>query len=216
MREIARLLDCNYKTVYLKFKWLGLRAKNHHSKQQLSAETLIFDEQESIEHTKLKPLSIALAVNESYQILGVKVGTIPAKGHLSLISKRKYGYRENESELKTKELLQEIQAQLVSPPKLIKSDAKYSYKKAVKSLFPKVPYEQHPSKENKEKRREQKYLKSEKLIHDPLFEVNHMCAVLRDHVKRLTRKSWCTTKFKEHLELNLYLYIAKANRYRFL
>ena len=77
-------------------------------------------------------------------------------------------------------------------------------------------YKQYLASSNKEKRREQKYLKSEKLIHDPLFEVNHTCAVLRDHIKRLARKSWCTTKLKEHLELNIYLYIAKKNKYRFI
>ena len=35
------------------------------------------DESESIEHTKLKPLTIALAVSDDYKILGVKVGKIP-------------------------------------------------------------------------------------------------------------------------------------------
>lgn len=35
------------------------------------------DESESIEHIKLKPLTIALAVGDDYKILGVKVGKIP-------------------------------------------------------------------------------------------------------------------------------------------
>ena len=216
MRETARVLGCNYKTVYLKFKWLGTRAQEFHLSQKLKAETIYIDEQESIEHTKLKPLTIALAVNEDYKILGAKVGSIPAKGHLAAISYKKYGYRENESTLKTKELLLQIKEQLSTPLKTIKSDEKPSYKKLIKTLFPATTHEHHLAQENKEKRREQKYLKSEKLIHDPLFPVNHMCAVLRDHIKRLTRKSWCTTKVKEHLELHLYLYIAKTNEYRFL
>ena len=215
LREIARLLGCNYKTVYYKFRWLGFRAKEFHKKQILKASEIYFDEMESIEHTKLKPLTIALAVNENYQILGVQVGSIPAKGHLAQISQKKYGPRANESSEKTKELLVNIKEQ-VSSVFSIKSDAKPLYTKLVKEILPAVSYEQFPSRDNKEKRREQKYLKSEKLIHDPLFPLNHTCAVLRDHIKRLTRKSWCTSKVKEHLELNLYLYIAKVNKYSFL
>lgn len=216
MREAARFLECNYKTVYRKFRWMGLRAKDFHNRQKLEADTVLFDEQESIEHTKLKPLSIAVAVSDTYQILGIQLGSIPAKGHLAAISYKKYGYRPNESEIKTKELLSQIKRQLCSPPKLLKSDQKPSYTKLVKNIFPEVSYQQYRSAENKEKSREQKYLNTEKHKHDPLFEVNHMCAVFRDHIKRLARKSWCTTKLKEHLELNLYLYIAKNNGYKFL
>lgn len=216
MRETARILNCNYKTVFLKFLWLSRRAKEHHLKQVFKVNTILFDEMESIEHTKLKPLTIALAVSDQYQILGVQVGQIPAKGHLAEISYKKYGFRKNESSQKMRELLSQIQQQLSSIPSIIKSDAKPSYKEMVKAIFPTTKYEQHISKSNKEKRREQKYLKSEKYIHDPLFEVNHICAVLRDHIKRLARRNWCTTKLKDHLELGLYLYIAKRNQYRFI
>ena len=61
MRETARVLNCNYKTVYSKFLWLAKRAKDIHSKQVLSAETVFFDETESIEHTKLKPVTAPIA-----------------------------------------------------------------------------------------------------------------------------------------------------------
>ncbi len=197
MRETARVLECNYKTVFLKFLWLSQRAKEHHLKQKFKVGTILFDEMESLEHTKLKPLTIALAVSDDYQILGVQVGTIPAKGHLAGIALKKYGYRKNESLTKTKALLSQVAGQLIAPITLIKSDAKPSYKSLVTKIFPDTTYEQHLSKSNKEKRREQKYLKSEKHVHDPLFEVNHICAVLRDHIKRLTRRSWCTTKIKQ-------------------
>ncbi|AHI06085.1 putative transposase [Bdellovibrio bacteriovorus W] len=215
LREIARLLNCNYKTVYYKFKWLGPRAKEFHKNQHFNSKEVFFDEMESIEHTKLKPLTIALAVNEHYQLLGVQVGSIPAKGHLANIAYRKYGYRANESSDKINELLLSIRSKVESIQE-IKSDAKPLYKNLVKNIFPNVPYKQFTSRDNKEKRREQKYLSSEKRIHDPLFPLNHTCAVLRDHIKRLARKSWCTSKIKEHLELNIYLYIAKLNQYRFM
>ncbi|MBO9665799.1 MAG: hypothetical protein J7501_03190 [Bdellovibrio sp.] len=216
MRQIARILECNYKTVHDKIQWMGIRAKDRNSKQDLTSETLFIDEMETIEHTKLKPLTIAVAVNENYKILGVRVGTIPAKGKTAAISYKKYGYRENQSAEKTKELLSQISQQISKPFSVIKSDAKPSYSKIINEAFPNTPYQQFIAAENKEKRREQKYLKSEKLIYDPIFPVNHTCAKFRDHIKRLSRRNWCTTKIKENLELHLNLYIAYTNNYNFL
>jgi transposase-like protein len=216
MRRTARLLKISYTTVYKKFLWLSERAHEFHSLQTFTCEELQFDEMESIEHTKLKPLTIALAVDEGYRILGAKVGSIPAKGLLADISLKKYGPRDNESTLKTTELFLELKSKLLCYPNLIKSDLKPSYGKLVRDHFPKVPYEPSLSRGNKEKLREQKHLKQEKQCFDPMFALNHRCAMLRADIKRLTRRSWCTTKLKEHLERHLHLYIAYNNSYRFL
>jgi hypothetical protein len=35
---------------------------------------------------------------------------------------------------------------------------------------------------------------------DPLFSLNHTCAMQRDKVKRLSRRTWCTTKKPERLQ----------------
>jgi hypothetical protein len=216
IRRIAKNLGCTYKTAFLKYKWVGKAAKEYCLKQKFSVDTLQFDELLTIEHTKLKPLSVAIAVSDDYKILGVQVGTIPASGKLAAISRNKYGPREDESLQKTKELLTQVSSQLSSPLKSIKSDAKPGYKSIIKEIYKDTPYEQFIAEEHKEKKREQKYLKSQKHIHDPLFAVNHMCARLRDHTKRLARRSWCTTKLKENLELALYIYIARNNGYKFL
>jgi hypothetical protein len=169
---------------------------------------------ESIEHTKLKPLTIAVALSDDYQILGVKVGRIPAKGHLSDISLKKYGPRENESDQTVDHLLKNLKLKPQGTSFLIKSDAKPNYRKYVKKYFPKNPYQTFHSGENKEKRRLMKYTTLEKRIFDPLFATNQRMAKFRDHIKRLTRRSWCTTKIKENLEKHLYLYIADNNGYR--
>ena len=215
MRQTAKNLHVAYMTIYNKFLWLSEKASEFHSLQKFTCKELQFDETESIEHTKLKPLSIAVAVTESYQILGIKVGSIPAKGRLAEISYKKYGPRINESSLKVKALLEEIQSQLLFNPVVIKSDQKPSYKNIVKKVFPKILYEQHLSRGNKEKRREMKYHKQEKKIFDPLFALNQRCAKFRDHIKRMARRSWCTTKRKDHLEKHFMLYIARNNDYCF-
>jgi len=180
------------------------------------AKRLSLPELFSIEHTKLKPLSIAIATDEKYRILGVQVGKIKASGLLASISYRKYGPRPNESFQKVQALLNAVNSQLKRLPNVIKSDAKTDYKRAVRNTFPITPYLKYSGQEFKEKKREQKYLNQEKRIHDPIFAINHTCARLRDHTKRLARRSWCTTKIPDHLELGIYLYIAKTNQYSFL
>jgi transposase-like protein len=42
--------------------------------------------------------------------------------------------------------------------------------------------------------------------HDPLFALNHTCAMVRDNIKRMTRRTWCTTKKIPMLENMLYIY----------
>ena len=46
-----------------------------------------------------------------------------------------------------------------------------------------------------------------KLRFDPLFSLNHTCAMLRANINRLFRKTWCTTKKKEGLERHLAVYM---------
>lgn len=215
-RQIARILNCRFFTVYTKFLWLAQHAKTYRDQQKFNLTELQFDEMQSIEHTKLKPLTIALAVSESFEILGVRVGSLPATGTLAQLSLKKYGPRTNESEECIRSLLATAKSQIQSENFLIKSDEKPGYRKVVVETFgTATQYEQHKSRGNKEKRRELKYTALEKKLYDPLFALNQRCAKLRDHVKRLTRRSWCTTKIKENLERHLDIYIAYNNGYRF-
>ncbi len=214
MRKCALNHKCSFGTVYRKFLWLSELAKVKHLNTTFTLKEIQFDEMESIEHTKLKPLTIAMAVSDTYQILGVRVGKIPAKGHLAQISVKKYGLRENESELMLRQVLQDVKSKIQGDSFLVKSDAKPSYKKIAKDIFPAQRHERHIAQENKEKRREMKYTNLEKKIFDPIFALNQRFAKLRDHIKRLTRRSWCTTKVIENLERHIYLYIALNNGYQ--
>ena len=56
-----------------------------------------FDDLETIEHTKLKPLSVTLAIEKGSRfILGFEVSRMPAKGLLAKKSVKKYGRRKDE------------------------------------------------------------------------------------------------------------------------
>lgn len=214
LRRTAAKLGCHYETVYRKFLWLSFKAQQVHLKQEFVIEEFQIDEMESIEHTKLKPLTIGLAISSDYKILGVKVGTIPAKGHLSHISLLKYGRRENESDQVIEDILKNLRVVPKGLSFIIKSDSKPSYEKLIKAYFPEIQHLKYVAKEHKEKRRELKYTNLEKKIFDPLFAINQRMAKFRDHIKRLTRRSWCTTKLKENLEKHIYLYIADNNGYQ--
>ncbi|MBD67124.1 MAG: hypothetical protein CME62_18130, partial [Halobacteriovoraceae bacterium] len=50
-----------------------------------------------------------------------------------------------------------------------------------------------------------------KLRRDPLFALNHTCAMLRDNISRLVRKSWCVSQSIEKLQLHLDLYMKFHN-----
>jgi len=216
IRGVGRHLGIAYMTAYQKFLWLARRAEKFHAQSRHNCREILFDDMESIEHTKLKPVSVALVVNENYQILSARVGTIPAKGRLAELSQKKYGPRENQREITMRKSLLEAKQLLKNTPDLIKSDAHPSYPILQQEVFPGILYERHSSREQKEKDRELIHRASSKRAFDPLFALNQRCAKLRADIRRLTRRSWCTTKRLAHLELHLQLYIAANNGYPIL
>ncbi|HLT21984.1 MAG TPA: hypothetical protein VKZ84_01005, partial [Bacteriovoracaceae bacterium] len=51
-----------------------------------------------------------------------------------------------------------------------------------------------------------------KLARDPLFTLNHTCAMLRANINRLVRKTWCTNKKIERLKMHLDIFIDFYNQ----
>jgi hypothetical protein len=47
--------------------------------------------------------------------------------------------------------------------------------------------------------------------YDPLFSLNHTCAMLRANINRLFRRTWCTTKKTECLRQHLAVYMEFHN-----
>ena len=167
---------------------------------------------ETIEHTKLKPLTIPICVNENYEILGISVGKIKAKGHLSAISQKKYGFREDEREKVITEIFAELAIKTTSVPKTITTDSHPLYAKLIQRYFPDTKHIQVNSGEHIKKKKELMYLVERKRIFDPLFIVNHRSAMLRSDIRRLTRRSWCTTKKVQNLASVLKLYQIYNNK----
>lgn len=202
MRGIARILGLTRGSVDRKFLWLFNHISSLKIQTHSYVEDLYFDELESIEHTKLKPLSISVFVDQDYKILVAKVAKMPAKGRLARVSRMKYGPREDQREEVMKECFEQLKA--LSPLKVI-SDAKPSYKKYVDQYFTKSVYEVHNQAE-KERKRDRLHENFQKKAYDPMFRINQRFAKLRADIRRLTRRSWCTTKLQENLEKHLELY----------
>jgi len=177
--------------------------------QSLKGEVthLQFDDLITIEHTKLKPLTVSIAVDvNTRSILGTQVGVIGAFGHLAELSRRKYGRRINEHKKTLRRLFEQI-APTVAQRALIRSDEHQFYSEMIEKYLPGRKYEQYLSVRSSVAG--QGELK--KTWRDPLFGINHTCAMLRANVNRLIRKTWCTTKTPMMLERHLMIYVDYHN-----
>ena len=80
------------KLIYLGEKALFYNNKALKSTALFELKQLQFDELQTIEHTKCKPLAVAVAVTEkTRKILAITVSSMPATGHLSHIAKKSMG-----------------------------------------------------------------------------------------------------------------------------
>ncbi len=212
-RRIAKLIHCSKNTVARKLIWLSQHPETISSNKLLDTAHLQIDELETIEHTKLKPVTIPICVNNNYKILELAVGKITAKGHLSEIALKKYGYRADEREKALTQLFENLRKNITLDPQTITTDAHPLYSKFIKKYFPKSKHIQVVSRDHLKKKKELIYTLERKKIFDPLFALNQRCAMLRSDIRRLTRRSWCTTKKLENLEKHLQLYMIYNNEF---
>lgn len=211
--RIAKLLKTKQRTVADKIQFLGLKARlfnfRHRRTIKEKVKCVQFDDLETFEHTKLKPISITLAVEkDSRYILGFEVARMPAKGLLAKRSRKKYGYRKDERKEARERLFRRIKPVIWEGAEFL-SDQNPHYPSSVKKYFPKATHS--TVKGQRGAVTGQAELK--KIKWDPLFSLNHTCAMFRANVNRLFRKTWCTTKkiqpLIDHLELYAYYHNQK-------
>lgn len=213
MREVSRITGLHRTTVARKKRFLGLESKKWLAefRDSKNISNLQFDDMETFEHTKCKPISISLAVERQTRlILGLQCSSMPPKGRLAEVSLKKYGHRTDERKSGRRQLFSEI-SHCISEGALIESDMNPHYGPDIRAYFPRA---KHITFEG---RRARGIGQGELKVggFDPLFSLNHTCAMFRASVARLIRKTWCTTKKKENLELHLYIY-AKSHNLRIL
>lgn len=203
MRRCARVLRIDRRTVDRKLVYLAKKAKL--AQQEFLASirgtvaNLEFDDLITNEHTKMKPLTVSLAVDADRRfILGAVVGKIPASGLLAEKSRRKYGLREYELPRTLHELFKMI-TPTISKTATIRSDMHKAYAEVVKRFLPGLRYDQFEG--GRAAIAGQGELKRKRF--DPLFCLNHTCAMLRANINRLIRKTWCVTKRPDRLQMHI-------------
>ena len=174
------------------------------------AEHVQFDELISFEHTKMKPLSIAvISDTDCWRILDVQVSTLPASGLLAKKAREKYGFRADTSETGRSRMMARSLAS-IHPQAHVSTDKHAAYPSLVKRFLPKATHVRHLGAKGAVVG--QGELK--KLGFDPLFCINHQFASHRAGLSRLARRTWCTTKNVERLKDHLMIYLDNYNRER--
>lgn len=207
----AYLLGVNRKTIARRLLFLGAMARANQDKFRSglgNVKFIQFDDLETIEHSKCKPLSVAIAVAKNSRIiLGFSISQMPAKGLLAKRSVRKYGHRTDQRSQGWNELFSSVKP-IVAPEVILMSDSNPTYPDYVKTHFPNA--EHKVFKGGRGASTGQGELK--RLVFDPLFTLNHTFAMLRANVCRLIRKTWCTTKKMERLRDHISIYVDFHNR----
>ena len=210
-RRMARILMVNKKTIVRKFLILGqiclddMKNLKHLRHKQVSE--FIFDDMETFEHTKLKPLSITMAVEAKTRvILDFKISSMKAKGYLAERSQKKYGTRLDTRRKNLQEMLNYLKT-LTIPNPVIKSDMNPHYVHPVKRIFPTSLHQVFKGKRGCVVG--QGELKATGF--DPIFSFNHTAAMLRANINRLFRRTWNTTKKPKCLEFHIAIYVFYHN-----
>lgn len=213
MRRCALLLGVNRKTIARRLPFLAAEAKLRQEKflyryKRRPALSVQFDDLETFEHSKYRPISVAMAVEAKTRvILGFSISEMPAKGTTAHFSRRKYGRRADLRHQGWDELFKKLKTKVSADAKFL-SDQNPHYPSFVKKHFPKAKHS--TIRGARGSIRGQGELK--RVPFDPLFSLNHTFAMLRANISRLIRKTWCTTKKLCHLAQHIQVYMDFHNR----
>ena len=215
LTRAARLLRLNRKTVSRKQRFLGAQAVllqrqwlSEYTKQGTAPVRLVqFDEMETFEHTKRKPVSIPLVVEEGTRyLLAVEACKMASKTPLTARKKQDGPWR-SERFGTLRRVLKELKPHVL-PEAQFSSDSQPQYPSVLQKVFPQAKHLKYPS------RRAAPIGQGELKVgaHDPLFSLNHTAAMFRANVSRLIRKTWCTTKNIDRLRDHLAMYAVWHNQ----
>jgi transposase-like protein len=210
MRRAGRVLRIHRTTVARKLRFLAQQARLALDGERGRWKRLPgfeFDELETFESSKCKPLSVALAVVPgTRKILGFEVASMPCKGPLAQRARRRYGNRLDQRGKALDSLFRGIQPHICGVP-IIRSDQNPRYPRYVKRYFPQARHQTFQGRRGCVTG--QGELKRGRW--DPLFSLNHTFAMLRANLSRLVRKTWCTTKKAQSLADHLAIYARYHN-----
>ena len=200
LRGMARILGVTYQTIVRKWRFMAGKARIRHEvalQGEIVTKYIQFDQMETFEHTKEKPLGIALSIRpKTGQILSAKVCRIPIRALTIAKSKsQQYNKKTDRKEAFAKMLYETSQAINKDGYSVMACDGDREIVKLAKIFCP------------------DSVVKAHKHDYSAMWRLNHTCAKLRHHLSRLTRKTWATTKDMKFLQMHLDLFIAYQNKY---
>ncbi len=213
-RRSSLNLGTSQATVATAIKRMGRIAMREHIEwlferyEEGKIEEFQFDEMQTHQHTKMKPLSIPMAVAKDRKILGFSVANMGYRAVHKERALQKYGPRKDRRQRGLKQMLQCFRT-LLAPQTTVWSDQEVNYPLALERAAPGVQFTHHREPSRKACIVGQGELKSG--TRDPLFAINHSCAMVRSSVPRLIRRTWNTTKKRMQLLRHLALYIRYHN-----
>jgi len=139
-RRIAIVLGISKNTVAKKCRRIALRARQLHARDMATwpaYRIALMDEMETFEHSKMKPVSIAVSVVErTRKLISVNAAVMPAKGLLAERSRKKYGRRRDMRPSALRRNLAAI-ATRAADNMILKTDESPRYPRQVQRFFPK-------------------------------------------------------------------------------
>ncbi len=129
------------------------------------------------------------------------------KGPLAKFARAKYGMRKDHRRRGWDELFKSIRPLLALDCE-VTSDENPHYPKWVRMHLPNVTHVRIPG--GRGAIMGQGELRNKRF--DPMFALNHTCAMLRANINRLFRRTWCTSKKIERLRDHIALYVDFHNR----
>ncbi len=211
-RRCALLLGLKQESIARRVRLFGNTSKMNlkaYRKNRSKIKIINIDEMETFEHTKCKPLTLPIAVEEkTRKIVALGVAPIAAKGRLAMVSRKKYGRRECRRSQVLDQVFTDLKDCCTEKTKF-KSDESIHYPKRIKKFFHSAPHTVFKGLRGCVTG--QGELKSARF--DPLFTLNHTYAMFRDNLNTLARRTWCTCKKPKMLEHLLYMYSWFHNLY---
>ena len=215
MRRAAYCLGVHKLTVRRKVLYLAKKARLSQEEflrrlGEKQIESIQIDDLITIEHTKLKPLSVTVMVDKDKRvILGTKVSQIPSFGHLARYSRKKYGPRPSELKEGVESLFSKLKHS-ISGSAHFESDEHNLYPVMIRKFFPNSTHSQFESQRATVAGQGEMKNKA----YDPIFNINHTLAMMRADINRLIRRTWSTTKDPERLQDHLDVYTWFFNQKR--
>lgn len=206
MRRASLILNLSRTTVARKLQFLAAQARVNFKRDMsnhIPSKIIEFDDLETFEHSKYKPVAITLAVEyKTRKILSFATSSMPPKGTTAKAAFKKYGLRRDDRKRGREEMLRALSS-YVEPNVLIKTDKNPYYPASIKAVLPKATHSAYRSR--RARMMGQGELKTGGF--DPIFSLNHTCAMLRANICRLIRKTWCTTKLTARLNDHIAIYV---------